>query len=86
MNITLPDHTQFNIKDCIIAGDECILVTPKDMGVEWTDDSKVFRSSVWRKSDMFPISLSYKKFTNCGEKPDFEPWTEECLPLEAKLR
>lgn len=86
MNITLPDPSQFNIKDCIVAGDECILVTPKDMGVEWTDYNKVFRSSVWRKSDMYPISLSYKKFTNYGEKPDFEPWTEDCLPFEAKVK
>jgi len=69
----LPDPSQFNIKDCIIAGDECILVTPKGMEVEWNDDNKIFRSSIWRKSDMRPISLGFKKFTNLGEKPLFEP-------------
>ena len=73
MKIQLPDPKQFNFKDCIIAGDECVLITPKDMGVEWTDQNKYFRSSIWRKSDNFPISLSFKKFVNYGEKPEFEP-------------
>lgn len=69
----LPDPAQFNIKDCVIAGDECVLVTPKDMGVEWNEQNKYFRSSVWRKSDMHPVSLGFRKFTNYGEKPEFEP-------------
>jgi len=68
----LPDSKQFNFKDCVIAGDECVLITPKDMGVDWNEDNKYFRSSIWRKSDMYPISLSWRKFVNYGEKPDFE--------------
>jgi hypothetical protein len=71
--MNLPNPDQFNIKDCVIAGDECVLVTPKDMSVEWNDDNKIFRSSIWRKSDMFPISLGFKKFVNLGEQPAFEP-------------
>jgi len=74
MHITnLPDLQQFNIKDVVVAGDECILVTPKDMGVDWNEENKYFRSSVWRKSDMRPISLGFRKFVNYGEKPNFEP-------------
>jgi hypothetical protein len=74
MDFTLPTNIeQFNIKEVIIAGDECILVTPKDMGVDWDDQNKYFRSSIWRKSDMHPISLGFKKFMNLGEKPSFEP-------------
>jgi hypothetical protein len=73
MNFKLPDPEQFNIKDCIIAGDECVLITPKDMSVEWNEDNKIFRSSIWRKSDMHPVSLGFKKFTNLGEQPTFEP-------------
>lgn len=69
----IPNKEQFNIKECVIAGDECILVTPKDMGVEWTEENKIFRSSIWRKEDMYPVSLGYRKFMNYGEKPDFEP-------------
>lgn len=71
--MNLPNPDQFNIKDCVIAGDECVLVTPKDMSVEWNDDNKIFRSSIWRKSDMHPVSLGFKKFTNLGEQPAFEP-------------
>lgn len=71
--IALPDPDQFNIKDCVIAGDECVLVTPKDMSVVWNEDNKIFRSSIWRKSDMHPVSLGFKKFTNLGEQPAFEP-------------
>lgn len=71
-----PDAEQFNLKVCLIAGDECVLVTPKDMGVVWTEQNKYFRSSIWRKRDMFPVSLGYRKFSNFGEQPDFEPWKE----------
>lgn len=73
----LPDPEFFNFKDCIIAGDECVLVTPKMMGVEWTEENKYFRSSIWRKSDMYPVSLGFRKFMNYGEKPSFEPIAEE---------
>lgn len=69
----LPDAKQFNIKDCVIAGDECLLITPKDMGVDWNEQNKYFRSSVWRKSDGKLISAGFRKFTNYGEKPEFEP-------------
>lgn len=72
MNIKLPDPEFFNIKDVVVCGEECVLVTPKEMGVVWTEENKFFRSSIWRKSDLFPISLGWKKFTNLGEQPEFE--------------
>lgn len=71
--MNLPSTDDFNIKDCTIAGDECVLITPKNMSVKWTEKNKIFRSSIWRKSDMYPISLGFKKFTNLGEQPEFEP-------------
>jgi hypothetical protein len=43
------------------------------MGVEWTDENKIFRSSIWRKADMHLVSAGFKKFTNLGEQPEFEP-------------
>jgi hypothetical protein len=73
MGFKLPDSEQFLFKDCVIAGDECVLVTPKDMGVTWNEDNKYFRSSIWRKSDMHLVSAGFKKFTNLGEQPEFEP-------------
>lgn len=77
--IKLPDPEQFNFKDCIIAGYECVLVTPKDMGVTWTDENKIFRSSIWRKSDGKLISAGLKKFMNYGEKPEFEPFPHNTM-------
>jgi hypothetical protein len=73
MCIKLPDPQFFNFKDCVIAGDECVLVTPKKISVEWTEENKIFRSSIWRKPDMRLISAGFKKFTNLGEQPEFEP-------------
>lgn len=86
MNIKLPDSAQFNFKDCVIAGDECVLVTPKDMGVEWNDDNKYFRSSIWRKSDLKPVSLGFRKYMNYGERPDFEPLpANTCVRMITKI-
>jgi hypothetical protein len=70
----LPDHDDFNYKDCVVCGDECILITPKDMSVKWNDDNARFRSTLLRKSDNFVISQGFGKFTNFGERPDFQPW------------
>lgn len=72
----LPNPEEFNFKDCIIAGDECWLITPKDMGVKWTDEKARFRSCVVRKSDNLVISQGFKKFTNYGEQSSFEPWDD----------
>jgi RNA ligase len=86
VNIQLPDTTQFNIKDCVVAGDTCVLITPKSMDVDWNNSNKMFRSSIWTKQDMRPVSLSFKKFTNWGERPDFEPWTPQCDPHTAVVK
>ena len=63
----------FVFKDCIVAGDECILVNPVHIGAHWNIDNLVLRSCIYRKSDFFPISLSYCKFCNYGENPDAYP-------------
>ena len=63
---------QFNVKDCIIDGKECVLITPKSMGVDWDEHNKYFRSSIWTKSQMKPVSLGFRKFMNLGEAPSFE--------------
>ncbi len=73
----LPDPEQFNFKDCIIVGDECWLITPKDMATRWDDSNAHFRSCILRKSDHKVISLGFLKFVNWGEKPDFQPWSKD---------
>lgn len=70
----LPNPEEFNFKDCIIAGDECWLITPKNMSVKWNDENARFRSCIVRKSDNFVVSQGFRKFTNFGEQPAFEPW------------
>jgi len=70
---------QFNYKDGIIAGEECVLITPKDMGVDWNDDNKHYRSVIIRKSDGRVLSRGFSKFVNWGEKPTFEPWNPDWM-------
>ena len=79
----LPNSEEFNFKDCIIADDECWLITPKNMGVKWTDENARFRSCIVRKSDNFVISQGFKKFTNYGEQSAFEPW-DDSWKIEAR--
>jgi hypothetical protein len=75
-----PDPEQFKFKDCVIGGDECVLINPKDMSVKWNDQNKYFRSSIWRKHDGKLISAGFRKFVNYLESPEFEP-----LPLNVTI-
>lgn len=81
--MNLPDPAEFNFKDCVIAGDECVLITPKEIGCKWNDDNARFRSCIVRKSDNFVVSQGFGKFVNFAEKPDFQPWNHE-WPIEAR--
>lgn len=77
MKIVLPkEEDGFIIKPNILHGEKVLLVTTHHMGVKWTPENAIFRSSLWRASDLFPISLSFRKFTNYGEQPAFEPLNE----------
>lgn len=73
----LPDKEQFNFKEVVVAEDACWLITPKDMGTDWTDENARFRSCIVRQEDNFVISQGFGKFTNFGEKPDFQPWDND---------
>ena len=79
----LPDTEQFNFKDVTVAGDDCWLITPSNMATKWTDDNARFRSCIVRKSDNFVVSQGFSKFTNFGEKPDFQPW-DNSWKIEAR--
>lgn len=81
----LPLQEEFTYKDCVIGGDECILIHPKDMSVEWTDENSRFRSCILRKSDYKVVSQGFRKFTNFGEKPEFEPWVYSSFEARKKL-
>jgi hypothetical protein len=72
----LPNKEEFNFKDVVIGGDECWLITPKDMATKWFEENSRFRSCIVRKSDNYVVSQGFRKFVNWGERPEFEPWDE----------
>src|SRR3990167_4053465 len=82
------DLNNFQIKEKKIGGDECVLVNPSNQGCNWDCSNIIYRSSIWRKSDGFPVSLGYKKFFNFGiEHPEIEPFPNSLknVILEEKL-
>jgi hypothetical protein len=74
LSMKLPTTEEFQYKDCVIAGDDCWLITPNHIGCKWTDENARFRSCIVRKSDNFVVSQGFGKFTNFSEQPDFQPW------------
>lgn len=72
----LPNPEEFNFKECEVAGDKCWLITPKEIGCKWTDDVARFRSVIITQGDHVVVSQGFGKFTNYGERPDFEPWDD----------
>lgn len=73
LNPNLLDITDFNIKECSFAGDECIWVFPKLEGTKWTTENEILRSSIWRKSDYELVSPGFKKFFNWEQTPLVHP-------------
>jgi hypothetical protein len=72
----LQDPEQFNFKEVEIFGDACWLITPNNMSTKWTDENFRFRSCLVRQEDNLVISQGWGKFTNYGERPDFQPWDD----------
>jgi hypothetical protein len=66
------DLTQFYVNEHVLNGEAVYLVIPKQIGVKWTKETKVFRSSVWDSNGNL-ISAGFPKFTNWGEAPDVFP-------------
>lgn len=63
----------FKLTPCVIAGVDCFLVGPLDIKTRFNESNKIFRSSIWT-ADGYPVSLGFRKFTNYGEAPAFEPF------------
>lgn len=70
-------NSEFIFKPCVIAGDDCWLITPSTMGTHWDDSNARFRSCIVRQSDNYVVSQGFGKFVNFSEKPDFQPWDNE---------
>lgn len=69
---TFPNAEDFVLRPCILGGENCVLVFPKKAGVVWNHQTKYFRSSIWTEHGKL-VSASFRKFTNLGEQPEFEP-------------
>lgn len=67
------DREQFVVRDCDIAGDDCALVFPSHLGVDWTSENLHLRSLIFRKSDGRILSRGHDKFFNHLEKPGLYP-------------
>jgi hypothetical protein len=73
MQITnFPNSEDFVLRPCTLGGQKCVLVFPKKASVAWDHQTKYFRSSIWTE-DGHLVSASFRKFTNLGEQPEFEP-------------
>lgn len=66
------DLTQFMVHQHIVNGEVMHLVQPQHIGAKWSQDNKIFRSSLWNDAGE-SVSLSFPKFTNWGENPDNFP-------------
>ena len=73
----LPNPTDFIFKDCVIAGDDCWLITPNHIDAKWDEANLEFRSAIVRKSDSKRISCGFKKFMNFGQSPHLYPNPKE---------
>jgi RNA ligase len=81
----LPNSESFKFKDCIVGGDECILINPINIKCKWDKDNLIFRSIILRKFDHKVISSSYKKFYNLLEQPDIEPFPKGPFDVYHKM-
>lgn len=66
------DRNSFYVDEHIWNGELVYLVQPKQIGCEWSQSNKIFRSSVWNSFGEL-VSASYPKFFNFGEKPELSP-------------
>lgn len=74
MRINLQDINQedFRIITSEIAGDRVYLVNPLRVGVTWTKENLILRSSMWNDAGE-PVSLGFPKFFNWEEHPHLGP-------------
>lgn len=68
------NNKSFHVRECIIGGEECYWVIPdKKERPKWDDNNLIFRSSIWRKSDLSLVSPGLKKFFQFTENPGIDP-------------
>lgn len=76
VDLTTIDQDSFIINESIIAGDHVFLIVPKKSFYGWTKAHLPLRSAIYNE-DGLPVSLSFKKFFNWGERDEltFTPFS-----------
>jgi P2-related tail formation protein len=63
------------VHEHIVNGEILLLIQPIHIGASWSQDNKIFRSSVWNSKGEL-VSAGFPKFVNWGEKPEIFPVPE----------
>jgi hypothetical protein len=66
------DRNNFMVHEHIVNGEVLSLIQPIHIGAVWTQENKIFRSSVWNALGEL-VSAGFPKFVNMGEKPEVFP-------------
>ena len=72
IDLSAIDTTEFMVHQHLLNGEVLHLVQPQHIGAKWTQDNKIFRSSLWN-NDGELVSAGFPKFPNLGESPDIFP-------------
>lgn len=78
IDLNAVDRSQFMVHENIVGGEVVNLIQPMPAQPPWTQETKIFRSSVWDSQGEL-VSAGFPKFTNWGERP-------EVFPLPKSLR
>lgn len=66
------DREQFRVDPQWLFDERFHLVQPQHVGCKWTQENKIFRSSLWNEAGEL-VSAGFPKFTNWGENPQNFP-------------
>jgi len=72
IDLSTIDSESFMVHQHFVGDVPVLLVQPTHIGVHWTKENLIFRSSVWTMDGEL-ISASFPKFFNWDEKPEITP-------------
>lgn len=78
------DRDNFLVHESSIYGEPLYLIQPQHIGCKWTQENKIFRSSIWNAEGEL-VSAGLPKFVNWGENPEVFPTPKSltgCMAVE----
>lgn len=79
------DFSQFIVKEGLFCNKAAKLIIPSDLGCEFTQKNKIFRSSVWDLAGNL-LSASFPKFCNWLERPEAFPVPKTLDNTDCRLK